>query len=343
MVVHGKWKGIDASQCTAESQGFSASWGGCMVRKWVQEWLHSRKLPKSQQGCHKKNFTPLDDPTICAELRTYMHSNKWSMDPLKLANFTKDNTIAQAAQRYLRDIVEKEMPHSLKRYMETELFPQIQLKVTKGISLRTARQWLHWEGFHYCKHKKSLYYDGHEHPDVVQYCQTEFLPAMAKYRPQLVEFIVGDVENELVKEPPNCVERQIVLCAHDEMTVQANDGKSKSWVLEGEHALKKKGVGWGIHHSDVICSTVGWLKNASQSMEYGKNYDGYWTGELFVQQVPQIPCMFQESRLIFCYCKLVEKIILAFEEAHGPGYRALITVDNSQGHSAYAVDALLVS
>ena len=41
--------------------------------------------------------------------------------------------------------------------------------------------------------------------------------------------------------------------------------------------------------------------------------------------------------------QLVEKIIPAFERAHGPGYQALIIIDNSQGHSAYAVDALLTS
>jgi hypothetical protein len=41
--------------------------------------------------------------------------------------------------------------------------------------------------------------------------------------------------------------------------------------------------------------------------------------------------------------KLVEKIIPAFERAHGPLYQALIMVDNSQGHSAYAVNALLTS
>ena len=69
------------------------------------------------------------------------------------------------------------------------------------------------------------------------------------------------------------------------MTVQANDGKKKSWVLEGEQPLQKKGLGCGIHQSDVICSMYGWLKDASQSLEYGKNYDGYWMGELFVKQV----------------------------------------------------------
>lgn len=69
------------------------------------------------------------------------------------------------------------------------------------------------------------------------------------------------------------------------MTAQANDGRTKSWVLDGEQLLKKKGVGHGIHQSDVICSTYGWIEEASQSMEYGKNYEGYWDGELFIKQV----------------------------------------------------------
>ncbi|KAF8572942.1 hypothetical protein K439DRAFT_1650080 [Ramaria rubella] len=95
------------------------------------------------------------------------------------------------------------------------------------------------------------------------------------------------------------------------MTAQANDGKKASWIYKGEQPF------------DIICSTVG-LADATQTLEYSKNYEGYWTGELFVKQ-------------------LKETIIPAFEAAHGPGYQALIMVDNSQGHSAYALDALLVS
>lgn len=41
--------------------------------------------------------------------------------------------------------------------------------------------------------------------------------------------------------------------------------------------------------------------------------------------------------------QLKEKIIPAFERAHGPDYQVLIMVDNSQGHSAYGEDALLTS
>jgi hypothetical protein len=168
--------------------------------------------------------------------------------------------------------------------MELELFPRIQYcKVGKGITLETARQFLHNEGFQFTEHKKALYYDGHERPDVVEYRQNVFLPAMEQYRHRLVEYTVGSVEKEVEKQCANT--RRLVLVAHDEMTVQQNDGKKKSWVLNGEYPLKKKGVGRGIHVSGVICATKGYLHDAEQTMEYGKNYKGYWTGELFVKQV----------------------------------------------------------
>ncbi|KAJ7689723.1 hypothetical protein B0H17DRAFT_937013, partial [Mycena rosella] len=143
-------------------------------------------------------------------------------------------------------LVQEEMPRGLKKYMEVELFPRIQLKAgRKGISLTTARRWLHKEG----------------------------------------------------------------------------------WVFEDQHALRKKGVGRGLHRSDIICSIIGHIPEAGQMIEYGKNCDGYWTGELFVNQV-------------------VNKIIPAFEARHGAGYQDLIMVDNSplrKGHSAYSENALLAT
>ena len=165
---------------------------------------------------------------------------------------------------------------------------------------------------------------------------------MEKYRHCLVEYIPSPGKNPSEVRKPNCVETHLVLCAHDEMMSQANDGKAKSWVLDSAHAMKKKGMGHGIHQSDVICSTVGWLKEASQSMEYRKNYDGYWNRKMFVKQVQ----LFLIFTIVFDtehWQQLREKIIPAFERAYSPGHQVLIMVDNSQGHSAYAVDALLTS
>ena len=169
--------------------------------------------------------------------------------------------------------------------MELELFPHIHLRVGCGISLATAQRWLHSEGFRYTTHKKSLYFDGHDHADVVEYRQKVFLPAMKAYEPWLIQYVVGDVDQELILPCNNFVECHLVLVPQDEMTSQANDIMEKMWVYKNEYRLCKKGPGHGLHQSDTICSTVGWLKEGMQTLEYGKNYDGYWNGELFVKQI----------------------------------------------------------
>lgn len=161
MVVRNSRKHIDASQRAAESQGFAPNWGGRLVRRWVKLWVQKRELPMSHRGAHGKVYSLLDDPAIRAELRSYLRTNKWSMDPAKLAEYTKTTSIPAAAEKYVRQVVEEEMPAGLKKYMELELFPRIHYRtVGKGVSLETARQFLHKEGFKFTEHKKALYYDG---------------------------------------------------------------------------------------------------------------------------------------------------------------------------------------
>jgi len=283
MVLRNGRKWADAAECSAETLGFAAKWGSRQLRKWSRHWLQVRDLPKSLKGQHAKVYSLLSDPTVAAELRAYVWSNKWAMDPTKLAQFVGNKLTHTAADKYLQHIVEEEMPRGLTWYLEVELFPRIHLKVGRGVSLSTAHRWLLGEGFQFISHKKGLYFDGHDQPDILTYRQNEFLPTMKSLEPHLVRYIVGDVDKEIPVS--NFVDRQLVLCTHDESTVQANDAPEKFWVLGEEHALRKKGVSHGLHQSNVICSTVGWLVDASQTLEYGKNYDGYWTGELFVKQV----------------------------------------------------------
>ncbi|KAI0687315.1 hypothetical protein C8Q76DRAFT_772206 [Earliella scabrosa] len=104
----------------------------------------------------------------------------------------------------------------------------------------------------------------------------------------------------------------------------AHNGRRFNWLLNGESLIRKKGPGRDLHQSDFICSTVGWLSEASVTLEYGKNHDGFWNGELFCKQ-------------------LTEKFFPAFKKAHGDGHIAVVLVDNSQGHACYAPDALRVT
>jgi len=313
-----------------------------MVCHWARKWVNSHELPVLFQGCHGKKFSLYDNLAIQDELQSFVCSNKWAVNPEKLVEFSKAKMVPTAAVHYLEHNTNFEIPEGLKKYMELKLFPCIQLKSSKGISLAAACRLLRWEGFQFQKYKKSLYYDGHEQPDVVADCQQHFLPEMEKYEEYIVEYIIGDVEHKLWKMPNNFVERQLVLCAHDKMTAQANDNVRKGWIFDGAQPLWEKGAGWGLHQSDVICSTVGWLQEVRHTLEYGKNYEGYWTGELFMKQVLVSLSSWSDSASSQ-YWQLREKIIPAFECAYGAGFRMLLMVNNSQGHSAYAKDALLTS
>jgi hypothetical protein len=152
------------------------------------------------------------------------------MNPEKLAQFSENKLIPSVADKYLRQITHDEMPCGLKIYMKYELFPRIHLKVGRGISLSTAHRWMHREGFQYILHKKGLYFDGHDQPNIVAYHQNHFLPMMKKYEPCIVRYNVGDIDTELI-QPQNYVGHRLIVCAQDEMTTQADDSQGKSWVL----------------------------------------------------------------------------------------------------------------
>ena len=85
-------------------------------------------------------------------------------------------------------------------------------------------------------HKKGLYFDGHDCPDVVEYHQQVFLQMLKQCKPLLVHYNVGNINQE---SPPmdqtNFVECRLVIVAHDKMTVQSNDVKGMEWVFEDEY------------------------------------------------------------------------------------------------------------
>ena len=70
--------------------------------------------------------------------------------------------LPEEANNYAKHIVDKEMPWGMKHYLKLELFPQIQLKIGKGILLTTACNWMHRQGFQYQTYEKAIYFDGHE-------------------------------------------------------------------------------------------------------------------------------------------------------------------------------------
>lgn len=139
LVVHNQCLWADAAEQAAETNGFSPSWGGRQLHGWTNQWVTNRRLPESFWGCHAKTASVLAIPSIKTELHAYLQSNKWSVDPVTLAKFTASEMLPKEAVQYLRNLVDDEMPLTLKKYLELELFPRVHLKVRRGVSLHTAR------------------------------------------------------------------------------------------------------------------------------------------------------------------------------------------------------------
>jgi hypothetical protein len=99
---------------------------------------------------------------------------------------------------------------------------------------------MHREGFRYIKHQKGIYVDGHERPDVAEYRQKVFIPAIRSYQPRIVEYEVGNCTKEVSKATTN--EQPIEILFHGESAFQAHDAQEKSWVLDSQHQLFKKGA-----------------------------------------------------------------------------------------------------
>jgi len=321
LMIHGSKPRIEASGLAALSLGKAQYHGGRSIRKWTRIFEETGELPSSQRGAHNKVFSLLSLPEVAHAMRAYLRSNKWSVTPALLAKYSAGTMAPETAKKYAREIAEQEMPRGLSKYVTEEIFPRFGTKVQGGIKPRTARRWMHREGFRYMKHQKGIYVDGHERPDVAEYRQKVFIPAIRSYQPRIIEYEVGNCTKEVFKAPTN--ERPIAILFHDESAFQAHDAQEKSWVLDSQYQLRKKGVGRGIHRSDFIGPTRGWCKEAGVQIKYGKNHDGYWTGEDVCKQ-------------------LTEKAIPALEKQH-PDCQLLFIFDNSSGHASFAPDALLAS
>jgi hypothetical protein len=169
VVKNGRAKMI-ASSLAAECHGFARNWGGRNICLWIQDWIKNRKLPdSSKRGCHAKTFSFLSDPAVSAELRSWLRTNKWCMNPERLQEYSRVTIVTEEHRKYIDHINHVEMPNGLKQYLELQLFPRLHYATTnKGISSRTAMRWLHTNDFEYKAHAKGLYYDGHGRGDVVK-------------------------------------------------------------------------------------------------------------------------------------------------------------------------------
>jgi hypothetical protein len=241
-----------------------------MISVWTNQWIENRWIPHSQQRQRINIRSFLDDEDVEMVISEYLRNNKFTVTP-----------------------------KTLKMHIEKEILPTLGCYMTpKTISVETIRTYLIKKGWRYGLRKKGIYVDGHEREDVVRYREV-FLRKMLAIEAYTIgynEDCSEEVPNQIIE---NGYQRHIIV-THDESAFQANDDLNYGWAPEGEQPLRKKSRGRGLMVSEFLTDTVGRLaipedlykrlapeceREAMEVFEYGKNNDGYWTGENVINQV----------------------------------------------------------
>ncbi|KIK49712.1 hypothetical protein GYMLUDRAFT_253663 [Collybiopsis luxurians FD-317 M1] len=189
--------------------------------------LRTGLLPENCQGQGAAHASLLNDIRVSSKLRL------WS-----------DGLIAEEEGGW----VNKLRPEKLRRYVNEFLFPSLGIEST--ISISTATSWLKKLGFRLARHKKGVYVDGHERPDVVvkrsQYAKIMF--------EEIFPFCTLYDGPDLVKVEPSLKsgEKLHRVLYQDETCFHANDQCNSIWVKEDEQPIRDKSRGRVVHVSDFI-------------------------------------------------------------------------------------------
>jgi hypothetical protein len=139
--------------------------------------------------------------------------------------------VQKAARTYLSRLPTGEVtPKVFHQALNKRILPTLGLAIEGGLSAHTASRWLIRLGWQNTRLKKGVYMDGHERPDVVEYCQKMFLSTMALYEKRMAQWVLQG--SELVHVDPDLglgEKRIIALFQDDESSFHVNEYKQNIW------------------------------------------------------------------------------------------------------------------
>ncbi|KIL54686.1 hypothetical protein M378DRAFT_1052139 [Amanita muscaria Koide BX008] len=227
-----------------------------MLCMWTRSFISDRKeIPENRYGCGNKSA--IDDEDLAQDIHLHLQT---------IGKYIKADDIVQYCAK----------PAILAR-----------LKRTKTICLATAQRWLEKMGYQWKRNLKGQYVDGHERPDVVDYRQRVFLPAMERYECHMRGWV-----DEHGWDLPWGINRAIVAWIHDESIFYAHDRCQTAWYHKEATAKPyAKGEGVSLMVADFVSADYGWLQSpdgtefARVIFRPGKNHEGYFTNEDILAQV----------------------------------------------------------
>ena len=116
-------------------------------------------------------------------------------------------------------------------YVVKTLFPQF--GINKGLSRNAATRWMFKLGFSPQEHRKCLYFDGHERPDVVE-ARKQYIKDFDFHR-KFSRMYAGDNLDVAIAVDPEILGdmKETVFIFHDESTIHAKEKPKSTWLLPG--------------------------------------------------------------------------------------------------------------
>ncbi|EFP74316.1 uncharacterized protein PGTG_00272 [Puccinia graminis f. sp. tritici CRL 75-36-700-3] len=283
-----------------------------LICKQAQHVITYREIPTNKGGNRKNHRSMLNNPQLKEALF------KW-------------------AASQLPGVV---TPLTFRSHVVNELLPNFGLDAT--LSRNAATRWMYKLGYRPQEHKKALYFDGHERPDVVQ-ARSEYIKNYTMYRKRSRMYDLETFQLSSNVDPEHLNDmKETVFVYHDESTTHAKERPKSTWLLPGTSKIRSKNTGRLIHISNFILETTGQLKlsdeefnksqhdastkpesaDAATIIYPGSNGDNWWDMEQLCHQV-------------------LQKAIPIFELLH-PHSQAVFVFDCSSAHDAYAKTALRV-
>ncbi|KAG1742237.1 uncharacterized protein EDB91DRAFT_1247622 [Suillus paluster] len=233
----------------------------CEPKPLMSQHKLTKKLPIQPDSFHHGNLS----------MNLY---GSWNVSLLDKGDLT------EAIHMHLQSIRKYVRAQDIVHYLAQ---PVVQQKhgLKKTISLATAQQWMYMMDFRWTKSPSGQYVDGHEHDDVIAYCQTKFLPSIAEL---FIHMCMWKDGLEEASDEPHPHTQHVVLWFHDKSMFYVNDRRKVYWVHGNETAKPgPKGEGASLMVADFVSADYGWLcsscgeESARIFFHAGKSRDSYFT------------------------------------------------------------------
>ena len=166
----------------------SAEWASCQLCKWTKDFVQDHSiLPTTNYRSGNRSL--IEDKDLKHDLLLYL----------------------QEISKYVRamDVV---------NYMNTEEVKNT-YRLRTGISLATAKHWMHHLGYQWGKTPTGQYVNGHERKDVVKYRNDVFIPSWLQLQGQMHAWEGENLTIDHISESG----RQVVVWHHNESIFYSND------------------------------------------------------------------------------------------------------------------------